>query len=103
VKDKEALRDLFIQINILSRTPSPESDVTPVHRPRTLSSKNIDLLGIEGEDGGMDKNKYIHEWLSGDESAVGIKTAESRSIFKKESREIKMASTIVSKMMFQKV
>ena len=101
MKDKEALRDLFIQINILSRTPSPESDVTPV--PRTLSSKNIDLLGIEGEDGGMDKNKYIHEWLSGDESAVGIKTAESRSIFKKESREIKMASTIVSKMMFQKV
>ncbi|CAB3984698.1 Hypothetical predicted protein [Paramuricea clavata] len=102
VKDKEALRDLFIQINILSRTPSPESDVTPVHRPRTLSSKNIDLLGIEGEDGGMDKNKYIHEWLSGDESAVKTKTAESRSIFKKESREIKMASTIVSKMMFEK-
>lgn len=104
VKDKEALRNLFVDINVISRTPSPVYD--------------DDLLRIDREElNVVDKDKYILEWLAVDErpetgdGAVSSEKEEwserledpQTTHLQDQNRNIKLASSIVSKINLFKV
>ena len=108
IKDKEALRDLFIKINILSRSPTPEEDILPpLHRLQTHSKGRTDFVVIDGEDGVLNKRKYVREWLVEDKSPETTEKTENHpnrsKSFKTESLKVKMASSIVSKIKLYKV
>ena len=105
IRDKEALWDLLVKINILSRSPSP--DIAPGSGFRTRQIAGF--LGIDRVDGRTDKDKYIHDWLAVDNrdnsAAKEEKLAKAErqpASFETESRKVKMASSIISKMKLYK-
>ena len=100
------MRDLFIKIDILSRTPTPDSDgaSSPLDQLRTPSRQRTGFQEIDSIGGTVDKDKYIHEWLAVDAKSIKAEKSPSRPpSFKTEGRKIKMASSIVSKIKLYKV
>lgn len=109
IKDKEALRDLFVKIGIVSRSPTPNSDTQVGTQLNRLKTRVKDLLATEEGDARVHKEKYVHEWLAvydkptaADENAVlspGFEVGKLTT----HSRKIKLASPIVSKIKLYKV
>ncbi|XP_028408296.1 uncharacterized protein LOC114530891 isoform X2 [Dendronephthya gigantea] len=113
IKDKEALRDLFVKIGILSRSPTPDSDTqeeTLTHRLKTRTRESFNLLKTVGDDARVDMNKYIHDWLevetkpstASDQSAIPIPEVKVEKFTTRNGGKIKMASSIVSKIKLYK-
>jgi hypothetical protein len=100
------MRDLFYKIDILSRTPTPDSDgaTSPLHRLRTLPRQRAGFQEIDSVGDTVDKDKYIHEWLAVDPESVKVEKSPSASkSLKTESHKVQMASSIISKIKLYKV
>ena len=94
IKDKAALWDLLVKANVLSRSPSP--DVPTV--------RGFKFRSIDRGDKRLDKDNYIYDWLALDSGRNSPAKEEKCALIERqpaslepESRQVKMASSIVSK------